>query len=64
MAELTASCCSTDAQATCCEPSEKAGCCDERAAAGSCGCSADESRDIRETDAEDADGDRAVRLPA
>jgi arsenite methyltransferase len=49
MAEVTSSCCSTDAQATCCEPSEKASCCGTSAAGGSCGCSAGEPQDIRET---------------
>jgi SAM-dependent methyltransferase len=51
MAELTSSCCSTDAQSSCCEPDAKASCCDAEAhAAGRCGCSAGQAeRDIRET---------------
>jgi SAM-dependent methyltransferase len=48
MADLTSSCCSTEAQATCCEPSDKAACCSTSAAGGSCGCSAGQPQDIRE----------------
>lgn len=39
MAELTTTCCSSEAQASCCEPSEKARCCGEGHGPG-CGCSA------------------------
>jgi arsenite methyltransferase len=49
MAELTSSCCSTEAQSSCCEPADKADCCGTSAAGDSCGCSAGEPRDIRET---------------
>src|SRR5688572_3306947 len=52
MAELTSSCCSTEAQASCCEPEDKGACCDSAAhAEGSCGCSAGQTPepDIRET---------------
>jgi arsenite methyltransferase len=39
-AEMSAACCSTDAQATCCAPSAKSECCNtETHAAGTCGCS-------------------------
>jgi arsenite methyltransferase len=49
MAELTSSCCSTEAQSSCCEPADKADCCGASAAGDSCGCSAGEPQDIRET---------------
>ncbi|MCW2958156.1 MAG: arsM [Solirubrobacterales bacterium] len=52
MAELTTSCCSTDAQASCCDPAAKATCCgDPATATGSCGCTpgAAPEDDLRET---------------
>jgi arsenite methyltransferase len=53
MAELSAGCCTTQAQASCCDPAEKGQCCDPAAhAEGSCGCSAGQSApggDVRET---------------
>ena len=53
MAELTADCCTTQAQASCCDASDKGQCCDAGAhAAGSCGCSAGrqtQAADVRET---------------
>lgn len=49
MAELTASCCSTEMQASCCEPGAKASCCEVPARAeGSCGCSAGQGEAPRE----------------
>lgn len=54
MAELTATCCTTEIQTTCCEPDEKSACCDTTThAEGSCGCSAGAAEqpeaDLRET---------------
>ncbi|HEU4975974.1 MAG TPA: arsenite methyltransferase [Baekduia sp.] len=51
MAELTPSCCSTEAQASCCAADAKASCCDADAhAEGSCGCSEGQrGADLRET---------------
>jgi SAM-dependent methyltransferase len=48
MADVTSSCCSTEAQADCCEPDAKDGCCGAGAPAGGCGC-AEGGGDIRET---------------
>jgi arsenite methyltransferase len=48
MADLTSTCCSTEAQSTCCEPQAKDACCGTAAAGGSCGC-AEGNGDIRET---------------
>ena len=49
MAELNASCCSSDDQAACCAPDGKAECCDPAAhTEGACGCAASGSGDIRE----------------
>jgi SAM-dependent methyltransferase len=48
MADLTNTCCSSDAQSTCCEPEAKDACCGTAAAGGSCGC-AEGKTDIRES---------------
>jgi SAM-dependent methyltransferase len=47
MAEMTAACCSTQAQSTCCEAEAKDACCGTAAEGGSCGCAEGQS-DIRE----------------
>jgi SAM-dependent methyltransferase len=48
MADVTNTCCSSDAQSTCCEPEAKDACCGTAAAGGSCGC-AEGKTDIRES---------------
>ena len=48
MADLTSSCCSTEAQSTCCQAEAKDACCGTAAGGGSCGCSSG-TGDIRET---------------
>jgi SAM-dependent methyltransferase len=47
MADVTTSCCSSEAQSSCCEPEAKDACCGTAAAGGSCGC-AEGQGDIRE----------------
>jgi arsenite methyltransferase len=47
MADVTTSCCSTEAQASCCAPEAKDACCGTNAEGGACGCAAG-SGDIRE----------------